>query len=182
MQNISSSVSNVSTNNLTVISQKPFTALSNTKVTAKADSEILTPEQKNTLQDDFNAKITEQANKIKSNFQTAKDIDLTRAYYDQQQKLVDIYMQSDTTSNSKNNVTVSATKTLIDTYDSLYQLHKTIKAGVSLWPTIPDDIKSPVDRPEIQPVETTVSPTNKLTDTYNSFMMPTTNSYLSLSA
>lgn len=44
-------------------------------------SDILTPEQKNTVQQGADAKIAEQVEKVKSNYQTAKDIDLMQSYY-----------------------------------------------------------------------------------------------------
>jgi len=150
----------------------------NTIATLSADTpsnnELLTPEQKNTLLDDFNAKITEQANNIKSNFQTAKDIDLTRAYYEQQQKLIDIYMQAGTENSSNSNSNISVTKALTDTYASLYQLHQTIKEGGTQLPSDPDINQLPN--------ETAALPAHRQTDTYNSLMMPTTNSYLNLHA
>ena len=138
------------------------------------NDELLSPEQKNTLQNNVNDKVAEQANNIKSNFQTAKDIDLTRAYYEQQQKLVDIYMQVGQENSSDNDLNFSATKALTDTYASLYQLHQTIKEGIQLKPENPENIR---------PIEEIIVPlTNPKTDSYNSFMMPTTNSYISLHA
>ncbi|MGL1957363.1 MAG: hypothetical protein OCD00_08620 [Colwellia sp.] len=172
-------VSSINTNNFDAIKQNALTTLSDVK---KSDGELLTPEQKNTLQNDANDKITNQANEIKSNFQTAKDLDLTRAYYEQQQKLLDIYMQSNTAETKSNSDDVSATKALTDTYSSLYQLHQTIKDGFGQLPSIPEETQPPKNMPEIQPVEILPLTASKQMDTYNSFMMPTTNSYLQLSA
>lgn len=172
-------------NTFNVIQQNTLAALSNTNSTKK-ENEFLTPEQKNILVDDFNAKISEQADNIKSNFQTAKDIDLTRAYFEQQQKLVDIYMQSGSKSNSSDNSNTSATKVLTEAYASLYQLHQTVKGGSQQLPSVTDKTLPSSSRPEtqsvIQPEIKTQTSAQKQTDTYNSFMMPTTNSYLRLNA
>ena len=173
IQNIPSTNSN----NFSITTKNDINALSN----IQSSNELLTPEQQNTLKDDFNTRITEQANDIKDNFQTAKDIDLTRAYYDQQQKLVDIYMKSGTNNEESSNSNRSATKALTDTYDSLYQLHQTIKGG-NQQPILPDEIQPPTTNPEIQLVETAQSLAKSQTSTYNNFMMPTTSSYIHLSA
>jgi len=169
----------VNTNNFGASQQNAFSTLFDN---IQNKVEPLTPEQKNTLQEDFNDKIAEQANNIKSNFQTAKDLDLTRAYYEQQQKLVDIYMQAGTETGSNNNSSISATKTLIDGYASLYHLHQTIKEGVQQFPSDSGIIPLPESAPKISRAEATLALTDKQIDTYNSFMMPTTNSYLSLQA
>jgi len=166
-------VSSTNTNNFSVIQKNTVTALSNN---IKKENEYLSPEQKNTLQKSFEDKIAEQTNNIKSNFQTAKDIDLTRAYYQQQQKIVDIYMQTSTENDSNSNSNISATKALTESYASLYQLHQTIKEGAQQLPSYADKVQPPSGNPEIQPLM------NRQTDAYNSFMMPTTNSYLSLQA
>ncbi|WP_114327481.1 hypothetical protein [Candidatus Colwellia aromaticivorans] len=41
----------------------------------------------------MNAKLAEQAENIKFSYQATKDMDLTHAYDQQQQKMFDIYMQ-----------------------------------------------------------------------------------------
>ena len=95
-------------------------------------NDILTPEQKNTVQQGADDKIAEQVENVKSNYQTAKDIDLMQSYYQQQQKLFDIYLQtstdSDTSSSTvqttENNSAVSA---LTNTYAELYELHQNVK-------------------------------------------------------
>ncbi len=144
----------------------------------------LSPEQKNTLQDNADAKLTEQAENIKSNYQNAKDLDLTRAYYQQQQKLIDVYMQtsaSNGTSSSDNDATDnSAVSTLTDTYASLYALHKKITDGNQQLPSIPDEVVLPTSTPEISAVSNSMTSTEKQTDAYNSLMMPSTASYLHL--
>lgn len=160
------------THNFGVTGKHAFTTLINN---TKNQNEPLTPEQRNTLQDDINAKVTEQANNIKSNFQTAKEVDLTRAYYEQQQKLIDIYMQTDTKSESS----ISATETLTDTYASLYNLHKSIKDGDQQLPSNPENTQPSND---ITSIGVTWPLTDKQTNTYNNYMMPTTNSYLHLQA
>jgi len=145
--------------------------------------ELLSPEQKNTLQNSFDAKLAEQMENIKSNYQSAKDLDLMHAYYQQQQKLIDIYMQTstgnDAYSNSKSNS--SAVSTLTDTYTSLYALHNNIKDGVSPLPSTPDEIDMPINQPEILPAHGNTVLAQKQADVYNSLMMPSSASYLHLS-
>ncbi len=156
-----------STTNFGITRKQALTDLFDKNNNDKSNNDLLSPEQKNILQDDFNAKIAEQANNIKSNFQTAKDIDLTRAYYEQQQKLVDIYMQAGVDNNSSNNSHISTTKALAETYASLYQLHQTIREGAQSLPSYPDEIQSQARRQ---------------TNIYNNYMMPTTNSTIHLHA
>ena len=159
-------------------------------------SDILTPEQKNTVQQGADDKIAEQVENVKSNYQTAKDIDLMHAYYQQQQKVFDIYLQTSTgvesTSQSSNNT--SAISTLTDTYAQLYALHQNVKQGVTTLPNIEIE-QGEVD---VLPSNTFTNPSsnivdnsanslgntlsNKQLDAYNSLMMPSTSSYVHLSA
>ena len=125
--------------------------------------EPLTPEQKNTLQDKVSVVLTEKANEIRNNFSTAKDIDLTRAYYEQQQKLVDIYMQQ-SSEDQTNNSPLNVSKKLADTYTTLYQLHQNIREETTFLQE---------KTPKIE---------QKETELYNNLMMPTMNSYLNLQA
>ncbi len=161
-------------------------------------NEILTPEQKNTVQQGVDDKIAEQVENVKSNYQTAKDIDLMQAYYQQQQKLFDIYLQTSTDSNSENNSTqsnqnTSAVASLTNAYTGLYQLHQNVKEGVVQLP----GFEVPSDEVEILPVSTngnsnrvveqpanTINQTlsHKQMDAYNGLMMPSTSSYMHLSA
>ena len=158
-------------------------------------SDILTPEQKNTLQQDADDKVAALVENVKSNYQTAKDIDLMQSYYQQQQKLFDVYLQTSTDGNAATveNSSVdnsSAVSALTATYAELYQLHQTIKEGVG---------QLPPDNKAFQEIETvpgnsvthtneainniaSQSLTNKQLDAYNSLMMPSTASYVHLSA
>ena len=150
-------------------------------------SDILTPEQKNTLQQFADDKIAEQVENVKSNYQTAKDVDLMQSYY-QQQKLFDIYLQESTNSDvqSNNSTNINAVSTLTDTYAALYELHQEVKEGIG---QIPDN-----ELPSILPMESASkvaevsnnafnqSLANKQMDAYNSLMMPSTASYVHLSA
>jgi len=158
------------------------------------EKDILSLEQKNTLQDNIDDKMAEQVANIKSNYQSAKDIDLMQAYYQQQQKLFDIYLQSSTESDSENNKqNTSAVASLTNVYTELYQLHQNIKEGVVQLP----GFKVPSDEVEIQTINTSNNakqiieqPANSLNqalshkqmDAYNSLMMPSTSSYVHLSA
>ncbi|NQZ26139.1 MAG: hypothetical protein HRT55_07470 [Colwellia sp.] len=151
-------------------------------------SDILTPEQKNTLQQGADDKIAEQVENVKSNYQTAKDVDLMQSYYQQQQKLFDIYLQESTNSDvqSNNSTNINAVSTLTDTYAALYELHQEVKEGIG---QIPDH-----ELPSILPMESASkvaevsnnafnqSLANKQMDAYNSLMMPSTASYVHLSA
>ena len=150
-------------------------------------SDILTPEQKNTLQQGADDKIAEQVENLKSNYQTAKDVDLMQSYY-QQQKLFDIYLQESTNSDvqSNNSTNINAVSTLTDTYAALYELHQEVKEGIRQRPEH--------ELPTILPIESAnkvaevannafnQSLANKQMDAYNSLMMPSTASYVHLSA
>lgn len=167
---------------------------SNVNVPSVSDKTLLSPEQQNTVQQSVDAKITEQVENIKSNYQSAKDLDLTRAYYQQQQKLIDIYMQTSNSVETSNENTIksSAIGTLTDTYAALYALHKNITDGNQQLPNIPDDATTlPMTQSEITQLksvsETLPSASNtdsgkKQTELYNSLMMPSTTSYFHLSA
>lgn len=162
---------------------------------------IITPEQKNTLQNTVDDKITMQTENIKDNYQTAKDTDLMRAYYEQQQKLFDIYIQS----SAENNTSISSTSddsnknsavsSLTNAYVDLYQLHQNVKDGVSQLPAIemPVEIQvqtigtnevsqaiSAYDNPLA--TKTVTTPAEKQIDAYNSLMMPSSSSYMHMSA
>jgi hypothetical protein len=157
---------------------------SNRTKTVAPKEELLSTEQKNTLQNSNDTQIAEQVENIKSNYQSAKDLDLTRAYYQQQQKVIDIYMQTSSgndtySSNSDNNT--SAISTLTDAYTSLYTLHKNIKDGIQKLPT-PYTSISPTNKPDVLPTNSDIATVNKQTDAYNSLMMPSNSSYLHLSA
>lgn len=158
-------------------------------------SDILTPEQKNTVQQGADAKIAEQVEKVKSNYQTAKDIDLMQSYYQQQQKLFDIYQQTSTESNAATGTTrgdenSSAVLALTATYDELYQLHKAVKEGVTQLQGVGKTYQG-VETLPVHSVPHTnekinsasnQSLTNKQLDAYNSLMLPSTSSYVHLSA
>ncbi len=162
--------------------------------TQPAEKDPLTPEQKNKLQDNVDDKLAEQVENIKSNYQSAKDIELMQAYYQQQQKLLDIYLQSSTESNNESNSqNTSAVASLINAYTELYQLHKNVKEGVVELP----GFEVPTDEVEILPINTSSNinqvveqPANSINqalshkqmDAYNGLMMPSTSSYLHLSA
>ncbi|PKG83799.1 hypothetical protein CXF85_09880 [Colwellia sp. 75C3] len=158
-------------------------------------SDILTPEQKNTVQHGANDKIAEQVEKVKSNFQTAKDIDLMQSYYQQQQKLFDIYLQTstdgDTTSSSaQTSENSSAVSALTNTYAELYELHQTVKNGVGSLPSIDNEhggiatlpANSATNTNEMAKNSSNQSLAHKQVDAYNSLMMPSTASYVHLSA
>lgn len=159
-------------------------------------SDILTPEQKNTVQKDVDDKIAEQMANVKSNYQTAKDIDLMHAYYQQQQKLFDVYLQTSTGDNSTTNSTQNSStiSALTNAYAELYELHQNVKDGVSSLP----GIKTDQEGLEVLPVNTLLNSSSniggssanslgsvlsqKQVDAYNSLMMPSTTSYVHLSA
>ncbi|PKI12865.1 hypothetical protein [Colwellia sp. 12G3] len=158
-------------------------------------SDILTPEQKNTVQQSTDDKIAEQVENVKSNYQTAKDIDLMQSYYQQQQKLFDIYLQTSTDANSSLSSTQasdnrSAVSTLTNTYAELYELHQTVKNGADKLPNIGNEHEGIATLPAssvtntngIVKSENNQSLAHKQIDTYNSLMMPSTASYVHLSA
>ena len=152
-------------------------------------SEFLSSEQKNTLQDSADAKMAQQVEDIKSNYQSAKDIDLMHAYYQQQQKLIDIYMQTSTDSNdsssSSNSSNSSAVSTLTDTYTALYQLHQNVKEGVGQIPEFeqPETMPMMASNAETVMENTTQNPSSqKQLEAYNSLMMPSTSSYVHMNA
>lgn len=158
-------------------------------------SDILTSEQKNTVQQGADAKIAEQVEKVKSNYQTAKDIDLMQSYYQQQQKFFDIYLQTSTESNAATGTTrgdenSSAVLALTATYDELYQLHKAVKEGVTQLQGVGKTYQGTETLPVHSVLHTNEtinsasnqSLTNKQLDAYNSLMTPSTSSYVHLSA
>lgn len=146
-------------------------------------SELLTPEQKNTLQDDIDTRLAEQIDSIKSTYQTAKDLDLTHAYYQQQQKLFDIYMQSGSSDAiNTNNDSPSTVQTLTDAYASLYNLHRQMKGITQQSPFLSGGSLAPKFPVEGLPIENKLPLARIQTDTYNNLMMPTTKSYLHLNA
>jgi len=152
-------------------------------------SEFLSSEQKNTLQDSADAKMAQQVEDIKSNYQSAKDIDLMHAYYQQQQKLIDIYMQTSTDSNdsssSSNSSNNSAVSTLTDTYAALYELHQNVKEGVGQFPEFeqPETLPMTANSPQMVTESTAPNPlSQKQLEAYNGLMMPSTSSYVHLSA
>lgn len=169
-------ISSANTSNYGVSQQHKFT---HPLIASMNKNELLTPELKNTLQDDFNAKLAEQASNIKSTYQTAKDMDLTHSYYQQQQKLLDIYMESDSQTNSNK---PSAVHTLTNAYASLYDVHQQIKEIGQQRPSIEDESLAQINPLERLPIESKLPLFHRQTETYNSLMMPTTKSYLHLNA
>ena len=154
------------------------------------------PEQQNTAQKTIDDKMTEQVNNIKGNYQTAKDHDLMTSYYDQQQKLLDIYMQTSSeetaTISTQTNENTSAVSALTTAYTELYQLHKGIKDGITNLPIteLSEGIETlPASAPQISNhiIETqgnnlsSVLSTKQM-ESYNSLMMPSTSSYMHISA
>ncbi len=157
--------------------------------------DTLTPEQNNTLQQSVDDSIVESDGSTKSNKQIAKDIALMQSGYQQQQKLVAIYMhdstEDSTASATQNTVQDSSTTlSLTNVYTELYQLHNNTEADI----TNPSAIDRPNDEENVATVDSvnqlTVSSTanftqtisNKKLEAYNNLMMPSTSSYLHLSA
>lgn len=166
-------------------SQPQANSILNDKVSI---NELLSPEQNNTLQSYIDSKRDEQIEQVKSNYQTAKDIDLTRAYYVQQQKLFDIYLETATdgnidTNNSSNNTT-SAAGALNNAYSELYDLHQQVKGNIEQRPRIENPIEESmlVNSATVQLANTGQSLSQQQANAYNSVMMPSSNSYLHLSA
>ena len=165
-------------------------------ITPIEPNDSLTPEQKNTAQKNVDEKITEQVDNIKGNYQTAKNIDLMNSYYTQQQKVVDIYMQTSseesTTISTEENEGASAVSALTSAYSELYQIHKEIKGGVGNLPSIdqPEGIETlpasaqqtSSQATEAQDNNINSALSNKQMDSYNSLMMPSTSSYMHLSS
>ena len=155
-------------------------------------SDILTPEQKNTVQQGKDDKIAEQVENVKSNYQAAKDIDLMQSYYQQQQKLFDIYLQTSTddVTSSTANQNSSAVSALTNTYAELYELHQNVRNGVGQLPNIGGEHEEIESLPassvtninEAVKSENSQSLANRQVNAYNSLMMPSTASYVHLSA
>ena len=156
---------------------------------------VLTPEQKNTIQQGADDKIAEQVENVKSNYQTAKDIDLMQSYYQQQQKLFDVYLQTSTDGDAAATTTQlgensSAVSALTTTYAELYQLHQTVKEGVGQLPRVSaayegiDSLPASSVTRTNEAINSAASQplVNKQLDAYNSLMMPSTSSYVHLSA
>jgi len=158
-------------------------------------SDILTPEQKNTVQQGTDDKIAEQVENVKSNYQTAKDLDLMQSYYQQQQKLFDIYLQTSTNDDTSSSTVqtsenLSAVSALTNTYAELYELHQNVKNGVGQLPSIGGEHEEIETLPassvtnvnEVVKSVNNQSLANKQIDAYTSLMMPSTASYVHLSA
>lgn len=140
---------------------------------------LLTPEQKNTLQHNVDDKVAEQIENVKSNFQTAKDIDLMQSYYQQQQKLFDIYTQEGSKAESENS-NINAVLSLTNTYAELYELHQNIKGSRHFLPSNEFNSAETIVAANINTIGNSFP--NKQLDAYNSLMMPSTSSYVHLSA
>lgn len=95
----------------------------------------LSPEQKNNGEEVFTDKHVERVENIKSNYQVAKDITLTQAYYEQQQKLLDIYLQS-SQEDAQHSEKFNAVGTLTDMYSLMLDLHKRITDPSDDMPSI----------------------------------------------
>ncbi|TPH18591.1 hypothetical protein [Litorilituus lipolyticus] len=134
----------------------------------------LSPEQKSSVQESFTEKHAEQVENIKSNYQVAKDITLTQAYYEQQQKLLDIYLQS-SHDDSKDSDSFNAVGTLTDMYSLMLDLHKQVRGPIEDMPSI--------GRPTLYSIENN-SPNDKQmrVDLYNQTSQEPNGSYLHLSA
>ena len=150
----------------------------------RTSQENISPETKNSLQDSLDTYLNEQLENIKSNYQTAWNMDLTQAYYNQQQAVIDAYRSaSNSTNEGSSNSSTGYTETLTSAYSSLYDMHKKINELESQIPTLPEQL------PEVQPI--TIQPVGVNNDSdiskqqlkaYSSVMMPTESSYLKLSA
>jgi hypothetical protein len=128
-----------------------------------------------------NLLLAEQIDNIKSNYETAKDMDLTRMYYEQQQKVIEAYMYSNgsETSNTNNESDkTSITKSLNELYTSLYEIHNTVKNGAQQLPSYSENNVVPIVQPEVINDQISQAQTEK----YNSIMMPSNTSQLHLSA
>ncbi|MCW8833154.1 MAG: hypothetical protein OQK09_11430 [Colwellia sp.] len=125
-------------------------------------------------QDRVNAMLAEQKINIESNFQSAINIDLTRLYYQQQQNVIDAYIQVYNDDNVKNK---SASSLLNDAYVSLYAIHQAVKHGVPQWHNL-DNNEFKQLLPENSPNH---SPHAQI-DEYNSIMMPSNATHINLSA
>jgi len=128
-------------------------------------------------QESMNAMLAEQKANIASNYQTATNIDLTRLYYQQQQKVIDAYMNANSDDNVINNGDGnSATGLLNDTYASLYEVHQAVKNEAANLPGNEYAVIMPEETPENEKQGQTP------VDKYNSIMMPSNASHIHLSA
>lgn len=109
--------------------------------------EYPTPEQINKAKDAFEEKNKEYQENVKSNYQKAKDIELAQTYYQQQQKVLDAYLNA--SSEDENNNDINAIHNLTDFYTQKHQTQEQLKTGIE---NIIDLIK-PNDDVEILPIE-----------------------------
>ena len=143
----------------------------------------LTPEQQNKLQKNAEDQLAAQVDSIKSNYQAAKDYDLMQSYYQQQQKVLDVYMQSATGNESttnNNGTDIGAVNSLTEIYSAIHTMHQNINEAKQPLPSIPETM--PSTDSEVFPVNENTVSTKKQTDIYNSLMTPSNSSYLHLSA
>ncbi len=139
-------------------------------------NKLLSAQQQNKLKAAEEAKITEQVDKIKATYDTAWQLDLAKIHYEQQQAVINAYVQSSNNDNSNAQSSSSAVKTLTEMYAAIYQAHEKIKE-------IEDENNK---TPSVLPIEVNSSSAQSSSsaqlNAYNSIMMPNQSSYLHLRA
>lgn len=94
-------------------------------------NDFITPEQKQAIAEAVKEKQSQQQDEMKSNYQTAKDIELAQAYYQQQQKVIDTYMQASSDKQTSSSSDINALSLLTDYYIDKYHRHNDIKDSLN---------------------------------------------------
>lgn len=151
-------------------------------------SQLFTPEVLNELNKAKEDEVQQKKERVQDTYDTAKNIDLTKMYYEQQQAVLNAYMQSteNGSANKSSDSSDSTVKSLTEMYASIYEHHQKqntlpSELPVSVQPLTPEGtIENNLETPEVMLVNEPVA--NSQLHAYNNVMMPSTSSYMHLSA
>lgn len=156
---------------------------------AQNTGQLLTPEVLNELNKAQQDQEQAKKDRVQDTFDTAKNIDLARSYYDQQQAVLNAYMQS-TENGSANKSTErndSAVLSLTEMYAALYEHRQATnnlptQQPVTVQPVNTDGSQNSVAQTiALNTINNEQKTTNQM-HAYNNVMMPTDSSYMHLSA
>lgn len=140
-------------------------------------------EQKNHIADSLSESSQNQKEAIKDNLSTAWDVDLTKAYYQQQQAVLDAYMQTSTGEGSSTEQDVlsflpdSSLASLTEVYSKLYQLRESQMPNIEPLPVMAGPVTN-----EAKLLDTMIESNRNQVKAYNDVANPVTSSIVHLSA
>lgn len=109
-------------------SNEPIDRVEQTRLSSQQYlNDAITPEQKQAIDEAIKEKQSAQLEEIKSHYKTAKDLELAQAYYQQQQKVIDTYMQASSGEQTSSTNDINALSLLTDYYIDKYQRQTDIK-------------------------------------------------------